>query len=111
MTHLLFALHMLFAIFIVGPLVHATTTASRGLRQSDAAAVASATRTARVYAMASVLVVIAGMGLMSTREDGKQIATFGDTWIWLSVLLWLLAVGLTLGVLVPTLQRAGAALA
>jgi uncharacterized membrane protein len=106
---ILLALHLLAAVFAVGPLVHAATTASRGLRTADADATASAARTARLYSYASVLVIVFGFGVMSADNPygpGK-VADFGDTYIWLSALLWLVAVGLTLGVLVPTLTRAG----
>src|SRR3569832_769891 len=57
MFKILLALHLLFAIFAIGPLVGAVTTASRGIRQGDGVATASAARTSRVYAYASVLVV------------------------------------------------------
>lgn len=105
MFKILLALHLLFAIFGVGPLVGAVTTASRGIRQGDGAATALAARTSRIYAYASLLVVILGFGLMSTKRHGKTIADFGDTWIWLSVLLWLVAMALTLAVIVPTLEK------
>lgn len=105
MLKILLALHLLFAIFAIGPLVGAVTTASRGIRQGDGAATASAARTSRIYAYASVLVVILGFGLMSSKRHGKTIAEFSDTWIWLSVLLWVLAMALTLGVIVPTLEK------
>ena len=105
MFKILLALHVLFAIFAIGPLVGAVTTAGRGIRQGDGAATAAAARTTRVYAYASLLVVILGFGLMSTKRHGKTIADFGDTWIWLSVVLWLLAVALTLAVVVPTLDK------
>jgi hypothetical protein len=102
---LLLAAHLVFAVFAIGPLVHAATTASRGVRRGDGVATASAARMLRIYAYVSVLVVIAGMGLMSQKEDGRKLAEFGDTWIWLSLLLWLLAMAIALGVLVPTLNK------
>lgn len=107
MYKLLFALHLLFAIFAIGPLVHAATTAGRGVRTGDAVATASSARLLRVYSYASVLVVIIGMGLMSLdNPDGPgKVGEFGDTWIWSSVLLWLVAVAITLFVLVPTLTK------
>jgi len=64
----------------------------------------------RVYSYASVLVIIAGMGLMSQKEDGKKLAEFGDTWIWLSVLLWIVAIGIVLIVVVPALDKVTAAI-
>lgn len=109
MYHILLALHLLFAVFAVGPLVHAATTASRGVRRADAGATASAARMLRIYAYASVLVVLVGFGLMSAKapwDPSEHVASFGETWIWLSALLWLLAVVLVLVVLVPTLDRA-----
>ena len=108
MFKLLFALHLLFAIFAIGPLVHAATTAGRGVRTGDAAATAGSARMLRIYSYVSVLVVIVGMGLMSLDDPygpGK-VAQFGDLWIWLSAVLWAVAVGLTLFVAVPTLEKA-----
>lgn len=108
MVNFVFALHLLFAIFAVGPLVHAATTAGRGVRKGDGVATASAARMLRIYAYASVLVVIAGMGLMSMNDPdhkGQKLGEFGQTWIWLSLLLWLVAVALVLAVIVPTLTK------
>ncbi|MDQ6687100.1 MAG: DUF2269 family protein [Actinomycetota bacterium] len=112
MYKLLLFLHLLAAIFAIGPLVHATTTASRGLRTGDPMATRYAARMARIYAYTSVLVVVIGFGLMSTKdpETHQAVASFTDLWIWLSVILWLVAVGLTLGVVAPSLDKATAAL-
>ena len=110
MFKILFALHLLTAIFAIGPLVHASTTAARGLRTADAGATSAATRTITIYSYASLLVVVLGFGLMSVDDPygpGK-VAEIGETWIWVSALLWLLAVGLALGILVPALQQATA---
>jgi hypothetical protein len=106
--NILLALHLLAAIFAVGPLVHAATTAARGLRTADAAATASAARTAKIYANASAVVVVLGFGLMSTNSpDGPgKVAQFSDPYIWISVLLWAAAVGLAHAVLVPALKQA-----
>jgi hypothetical protein len=101
----LLALHIVFAVFAIGPLAHAVTTAGRGIRTGDAAATAAASRMARIYAYASVLVVLLGFGVMSSKENGKTVAEFGDTWIWLSALLWLIAIAITLGAIVPTLDK------
>jgi len=108
MLNIMFSLHLLFAIFAIGPLVHAATTASRGIRQRDAKATAYCARMARIYAYVSVLVVIFGFGLMASKEDGRQVAKVSDTWLWLSTLLWLIAVVLVLAVIVPALDKATA---
>ena len=108
MFRFLLALHVLFAIFAIGPLVHAATTASRGVRRGDGAATASSARVLRVYCYASVLVVLVGFALMSTTSvfTGKTTAEFGDTYIWLSVLLYVVAIALIVGLVIPALNRA-----
>lgn len=110
MFELLKALHLLFAVFAIGPLVHAATTAARGLRTADAAATASSARTVTIYSYVSVAVVILGFGLMSADNpygDGK-VAEISEPYIWVSTLLWFVAVGLALGVIAPALQTATA---
>jgi hypothetical protein len=100
------AAHLVFVVFTIGPLVHAATTAGRGVRQGDGAVTAAASRALRIYSYASVLVILAGMALMSQKEDGRKLAEFGNTWIWLSLVLWAVAIAVVLGVIVPTLNRA-----
>jgi hypothetical protein len=102
MHKLILALHLLFVIFTVGPLVHAATTASRGVRQGDGSAIKASARTVQIYAGASVLAVIAGMGLVQK----KWHAEFTDLWVWLSVALWVVAIATVLTVLTPALQQA-----
>jgi uncharacterized membrane protein len=105
---LLLGLHLLFAIFAIGPLVHAATTAGRGVRTGDPAATASSARMLKIYSYASVLVVLVGMALMSVDspdEKGAKVGEIGDTWIWLSLLLWVVAIGIVLGLVVPTLTK------
>jgi hypothetical protein len=101
----LLAAHLVLVVFTVGPLMHVAKTASRGIRQCDASATRAAARSLRIYAYVSVLVVVAGMGLMSQKEDGKKLAEFSDVWIWLSLLLWLLAMAIVLAVLAPTMTK------
>jgi hypothetical protein len=102
------ALHILAAIFAVGPLVHAATTASRGLRQGDVTAIRTSARMLNVYTVASVAVVIFGFGLMSSTSPytHEKVASFGDVWIWLSLLLWLVAAAISYFLIVPALGQA-----
>ncbi len=100
------AAHLVFVVFAIGPLVHAATTAGRGVRRGDGAATASSSRVLRVYAYVSVLVIVAGMALMSQKEDGVKEGEIGQTWIWLSLVLWVVAMGIVLGLIVPTLNKA-----
>jgi uncharacterized membrane protein len=101
----LLAAHLVLVVFTIGPLMHVAKTASRGIRHGDAGATAAAARSLRIYAYVSVLVVIAGFALMSQKRNGQKLADFADTWIWLSALLWLLAMAIVLAELVPTMQK------
>jgi uncharacterized membrane protein len=106
---LLLFLHLLAAIFAVGPLVGVATTASRALRAPDADAARSAARAVRLYSYASVVVVLLGFGLMSADAPGsssQHVAEIGDGWILLSIVFWGASIAVTLGGLVPALQHA-----
>lgn len=105
MLKFLLAAHLVLVVFTIGPLMHVAKTASRGIRHGDAAATASAARSLRIYAYVSVLVVIAGGALMSQKRHGERVADFSDVWIWVSLLLWLLAMAIVLGGLVPTMSK------
>ncbi len=109
MFKLLLFLHLLAAVFAIGPLVGAASSAARALRTSDAAAATSAARTVKIYSYASVVVVVLGFGLMSAKVPGsstEHVADFGETWIWLSVAFWGAAIAVALGGLEPALRQA-----
>jgi hypothetical protein len=108
MFKIMLTLHLLTAIFAVGPLVWAAKTAGRGVRRGDAHEIGLATRVLKWYSIASVLVVIFGFALMSSKEDGHTVAEFSDTYIWLSLLLWAAAIGVIHGALMPRLQKISA---
>lgn len=102
------AIHVLTTVFLIGPLVHVATTSARGLRNADANATAAAARSATIYTFLSTVVVIAGFGLMAAPSpwvDGPT-ARFLHPFIWMSIILWLIAVVTALVVLVPTLEKA-----
>ncbi|MGX7678102.1 DUF2269 family protein [Jatrophihabitans sp. DSM 45814] len=107
MRHTLEFIHVLLAIFAIGPLVHAATTAARGVKAGDAAAVASSARTVKIYGYLSLLVVVFGFGLVQSKYHHE----FSDTWIWLSIVLYAIALALVLMLLLPSLQGAATALA
>jgi uncharacterized membrane protein len=107
MRDLLLSLHVLFAIFAIGPLVGAASTAARGVRAGDGPAVAGSARTVRIYGYASLAVVVLGLGLVQPKWHAK----FSYPWVWVSLILYVLALVLTLAVLEPNLRKAGAELA
>lgn len=113
MYKIMLALHLLTAIFAVGPLVGGATTAVRGLREGSATATATSARLLKVYSYASVVVVIFGFGLMSANDPdhpGHKVADIGDVWIIVALILWLFALAEGLVGLVPALEQASAKL-
>ncbi|SDJ28567.1 Predicted integral membrane protein [Frankineae bacterium MT45] len=102
MLKFILALHILTAIFAVGPLVGASTTAVRGVRAGDGGAVAASARTVRIYGYASILVVALGFGLVQDKWHIK----FSDGWVIASILLWVVATAIALFLLVPALEKA-----
>jgi hypothetical protein len=52
----------------------------------------------RVYAISFALVGIIGMGLLSMTDD---VFSWGDTWVWLSIILWLVTNGLLHALILP----------
>lgn len=106
MKNLLLALHLLFAVFAIGPLVGAASVAGRGVRHGDAGAVTSSARTVRIYGYLSIVVALLGMAMVQPKWHAK----FSYPWVWISVILYLIALALTLAVLEPGLRKAGSAL-
>ncbi len=106
MVKFFIALHVLVALGSVGPMIHGVTTASRAIRRDDTAAAGYTARLIKVYSIATVLAVILGFALMSMKSPyggHEKLGSFTQTWIWLSVLLWLAAVGLAHALIVPAL--------
>ena len=106
MRHLFLALHLLFAVFAIGPLVGAASVAARGVKAGDAVAVAGSARTVRIYGYLSILVAVFGLAMVQP----KWHAQFSYPWVWISLVLFVIALALTLAVLEPGLRGAAQAL-
>jgi uncharacterized membrane protein len=107
MEHLFLALHLIFVVFAIGPLVHAATTASRGVKNADAAAVQRSARTVRIYGFLSILAALFGFALVQPKYHHE----FGNTWVWVSVILYVVAIALVFALILPSLNRAASELA
>jgi uncharacterized membrane protein len=94
MHTLLDVLHVVAAVFLVGPLAILPMTAMRALRAGQGSAVASLARSTWIFALASLLVVVFGFGVMGT-SDPQYKLTIGTPWIWISIVLYLIALALT----------------
>ena len=103
MHHFLLSLHLIAAVFFIGPIAAAGPATARATRAGDVGAVESSARMMRIYGYGSLLVALFGLGLVQK----KWHAEFGDTWVWLSLVLFVVALGLVIGVAVPAPGAAG----
>lgn len=108
MDTLLNVLHVAAAVFIVGPMAVLPHSGPRMLREGRGAQALSLAKTVNLFSWLSLLVVIFGFGVMGM-SDPKYDVSFGDTWIWLSIVFYVIALLLSLLLVVPALRRAGAA--
>lgn len=100
--HLIVSLHVLAAIFLLGPLVFAISATPRAIRSGGAATLGFLVTTTRVYAYGSVLVLVLGAGAVQKKYG----ASFGQTWVWASIVMFVVALGLITGVVLPAQKKA-----
>jgi uncharacterized membrane protein len=105
MEKLLLTLHVVTAIFVIGPLVAAANQAPRALRSGDAGAVRTLARLVTVYGWTSLAVAVFGAGLVQKKYDHE----WSEAWLPISLVLFVVAAALVLGLLAPLLRRAAAA--
>lgn len=92
--------HVVLAIFVIGPLVAGANQAARALRADDGRGLALVSRTVTVYGWGSLLVAVFGFGLV--RDD----VSYSDGWLLASIVLFVVAAVLVLALLAPMLRRA-----
>ena len=110
MDTVLTALHVIGAVFVVGPMAVLPMTAMRAVRTGSGPAVEVLARSTRVFSLASLVIAFLGFGVLGViGKDDKISVTTG--WVLTSILLYVVALGLSLFVVVPALESAGAALA
>jgi uncharacterized membrane protein len=106
MGTVLAVLHVVSAVFLIGPMALLPQTALRAVRAGNAPVVGLLTRSTTVFTWASLAVAVFGFGV-----SGVEGIPLSRTWLWLSVVLYLLALVLSLVLVVPSLTRAAADLA
>lgn len=105
METVLTVLHVLAAVFIVGPMAILPMTAMRALRSGDRSQVAALARTTNIVNLASLLVVVFGFGALGM-SDPKYDLSVTTPWILLSLLCYVAALGLSVAMVVPALRAA-----
>ena len=108
MKTVLDVLHVLAAVFLVGPMAVLPMSAMRALRSGDRAQLGSLARSTNVFSLASLLVVVFGFGVMGM-SDPKFHLSITTSWILTSLVLYLVALAVNLALVVPALREAAAA--
>lgn len=105
MVKILLTLHLVAAVFLIGPLTAAGTRGIRFTRAGDAGGLRSTARLVTIYGWASLVVAVLGLAMVQGRDRGAHVA-FGDGWVVASLVLFVLAFALVMGVLRPALNGA-----
>lgn len=100
-------LHIVSGVFIVGPMAILPMTAMRSMRAGEAGQVASLAKSTNLFTLLSLLVVFLGFGAAGFRDN----ASLASTWIWLSIVLYAVALVLSLFLVVPAMKSVSELLA
>ena len=106
---LVLVLHLMSVVFLVGPAAVVGVSSARHARAGRAQALRDAHRTTRLYTLATVLTVVLGSAMVGLGDIGGQ-WEMGQLWVSASFALWIVAVALTLGLVVPAQKQAADAL-
>jgi uncharacterized membrane protein len=110
MDTLLNVLHVVTAVFLVGPMAILPMTALRAVRAGNGPTVALVARSTRVFTLASLVVAVLGFGVVGTADEQFDLSVT-TSWVLTSIILYLLALAVSLALVVPALRGAAAELA
>lgn len=99
-------LHVLTAVFIIGPMAILPMTAMRALRAGQGTHVMALARSTATTSWASLVVAVLGLGVLGM-SDPKYDLSVTTPWVLISLVLYLVALALSLLAVVPALRRAG----
>jgi uncharacterized membrane protein len=103
-------LHVVTAVFIVGPMAILPMTAMRAIRAGNGSQVEVLAKSTNIFSLLSLVVVVFGFGVMGM-ADAKFNLSITTPWILWSIILYVIALGLSLFLVVPTMRKAAEALA
>lgn len=95
MNTVLSILHVVTAVFIVGPMAILPMTGLRALRSGNGAQVRTLAKSTAIFSWLSLLTVVFGFGVLGM-ADKKWGLSFMTPWILWSVILYILAFALTM---------------
>ncbi|AMB57781.1 DUF2269 family protein [Microterricola viridarii] len=102
-------LHVVTAVFIVGPMAILPMSAMRAVRAGNGSQVATLAKSTNLFSLLSLLVVVFGFGVMGM-ADPKYNLSITTPWVLWSIILYLVALAISLFVVVPTMRKAAEAL-
>jgi uncharacterized membrane protein len=102
MQKLVLTLHVIAAIFVIGPLVALANQTGRALTGGEPVLLRSQSRLVTIYGWNSLVVGILGVALV--RRQWRT--TFGEAWVIASLILFAVATAVVLALLAPLLRRA-----
>jgi uncharacterized membrane protein len=105
MDTVLTALHVVAAVFLVGPMAILPMTALRALRAGEWSMVSTLATSTRVFSLASLLVAVLGFGVVGTADERFDLSVT-TSWVLTSIILYVIALALSLAVVVPAMKRA-----
>lgn len=103
------ALHLITVAFLVGPSAVSAMASAGHARAGQAQALRDASRTTRTYSLATLLTVLLGTAMIGLTEIGDQ-WEMGQVWVSASYALWIVALALLLGLVVPMQRKAASAI-
>lgn len=105
MTTVLNVLHIVGAVFIIGPMAVLPMSAMRSLRAGSASEVVVLTKSTQLFSLLSLVVAFFGFGALGM-SDPEDHFSFTSPWILISVILYAVAVLMSLFLVVPAMRRA-----
>ena len=110
METLFAVLHVVAAIFIIGPMAALPMVGLRSLRHGNSAQVALLARATGIFGWLSLVVALLGFGLVAF-VDPEDKLTYTTPWLLTSIILYAVAITVTLSGVEPLMKRAAARLA
>lgn len=98
-------LHVTAAIFIIGPMAVLPMTGLRAVRSGNVAQVTSIARSTKLVGWLSLVVAVFGFALVAF-VDPEDKLTYATPWLLASIILYAVAVSITLSGIAPLLSRA-----
>jgi uncharacterized membrane protein len=103
MDTLISVIHVVGAVFIIGPMVGLPMVALRSIRTGQTGSLGSLLKSANLFTWLSLVVVVFGFGAMAMSDHDLSIFT---PWILYSIIAYMIAAGLNHVFVIPALRRA-----